>query len=139
MPFSYGKRVTLAGLRRTLSWSFLGGIGAGVALFTIAIAGEGYAQRARHEGRPVADSKLALIAMIAVFVVFYVAAIAFVVASCWGAWKLWKGRGVALIAGVALAAAALAGFLDQPLLAAVIVLGWVGYLYFSLGRGMRQE
>jgi hypothetical protein len=135
MPFRYSKHVTLAGLRRILSWSFLGAIGAGGAVFTIAFLGEGLAQNAIRQGRPEPDLTLAVIATMTVF---YVAAIAFLAASCWGAWMLWRGRGIALVAGVALAGG-LAGFMDKPLLAAAIGLGGVGYLYFSLGRRMPRN
>jgi hypothetical protein len=125
----------MSGLRRILSWSFLGGIGAGGSMFAIAFLGEGLAQNAIRQGRPEPDLRLAVIAMMTVF---YVAAIAFLVASCWGAWRLWKGRGIALVAGVALAGG-LAGFMDRPLLAAAIGLGGVGYVYFSLGRRMPRD
>jgi len=131
MPLRHPKPFTLAGLRRILSWSFLGGICAGGVMLAIAFLGEGLAQKAIREGRPAPDLTLAVIAMT---VVFYVAAIAFLVASCWGAWKLWRGGGIALLAGSALAAG-LAGFMDQPILGAAIGLGCVGYVYFSLGRG----
>jgi hypothetical protein len=135
MLFRYAKHVTLAGLRRILSWSFLGGIGAGGGMFTIAFLGEGLAQNAIRQGRPEPDLTLAVMAMMTVF---YVAAMALLVASCWGAWMLWRGRGIGLVAGVALAGG-LAGFMDKPLLAAAIGLGGVGYLYLSLGRRMRRN
>ena len=135
MPFRFSKHVTPAGLRRTLSWSLLASIGAGAVMFTIAFLGEGLARDAIRQGRPEPDLGLAVIAGL---VVFYVAAFAFLVASCWAAWLLWRGRGIALIAGLALAVG-LAGFLDQPLLAAAIGLGGVGYLYFSLPKGAAKE
>jgi hypothetical protein len=135
MPSRFSKHVTLAGLRRTMSWSFLGCMGAGGGMFTIAFLGEGLAQNAIRQGRPEPDLTLAVFAMTTVF---YGAAIAFLVASCWGAWMLWRGRGIALVAGVALAGG-LAGFMDEPLLGAAIGLAGVGYLYFSLGRGMHRN
>jgi hypothetical protein len=135
MPSRHGKQVTLGGLRRILSWSFLCGIGAGAAMFTIAFLGEELARKAIRHGRPEPDLRLAVIAGM---IVFYLAAIAFLVACCWGAWMLWRGRGIALVAGVALAGG-LAGLMDKPLVAAGIGLGGVGYLYLSLAKGAAKE
>jgi len=74
------KPITLAGLRRAVSWSFLACIAAGGVLFAMAFLGEGLAQSAIRQGRPEPDLRLAVIAVI---VVFYGAAVILLVASGW--------------------------------------------------------